>query len=68
MNRPSSGRPLSRLNVARHRRVPAADPPLVLGEGKALFAQLPESRHLNVLEATPFPSGTVVHIYQPQRR
>ena len=42
-------------------------PPLVLGEGKALFAQLPESRHLNLVEATPFPSGTVVHIYQPQR-
>jgi dihydrofolate reductase len=42
-------------------------PPLVLGEGKALFAQLPESRHLNLVQAIPFPSGIVVHIYQPQR-
>ena len=42
-------------------------PPLVLGEGKALFSRLPESRHLNLVEATSFPSGTVVHIYQPQR-
>ena len=42
-------------------------PPLVLGQGKALFAQLPESRHLNLVQAIPFPSGTVVHIYQPQR-
>jgi dihydrofolate reductase len=41
--------------------------PLVLGQGQALFAQLPESRHLNLVEATPFPSGVVVHIYQPQR-
>ena len=42
-------------------------PPLVLGEGKALFSQLRESRHLNLVEATSFPSGTVVHVYQPQR-
>jgi dihydrofolate reductase len=42
--------------------------PLVLGQGLALFAQLPESRHLNLVEATPFPSGIVVHIYQPQSR
>jgi len=42
-------------------------PPLVLGEGKALFSQLPESRHLNLVQAIPFPSGIVVHIYQPQR-
>jgi dihydrofolate reductase len=42
--------------------------PLVLGQGQALFAQLPESRHLNLVEATPFPSGIVVHIYQPQSR
>lgn len=42
--------------------------PLALGRGKALFAQLPESRHLNLVEATPFPSGIVVHVYQPQDR
>src|SRR5215207_126047 len=41
--------------------------PLVLGRGQALFGQLPESRHLNLMEATPFPSGIVVQIYRPQR-
>jgi dihydrofolate reductase len=41
--------------------------PLILGSGKALFAQLPESRRLDLVEATPFPSGIVVHIYRPQR-
>jgi dihydrofolate reductase len=42
--------------------------PLVLGQGQALFAQLPESQHLDLVEATPFPSGIVVHIYKPQSR
>src|SRR5215203_1730047 len=41
--------------------------PLVLGRGQALFDQLPESRHLDLMEATPFPSGIVVQIYRPQR-
>jgi dihydrofolate reductase len=40
--------------------------PMVLGQGRALFDQLPESRHLDLVEATPFPSGIVVHIYRPQ--
>jgi dihydrofolate reductase len=40
--------------------------PLVLGRGRALFDQLPESRHLALVEATPFPSGVVVHTYRPQ--
>ena len=40
--------------------------PLVLGRGQALFDQLPESRHLDLVEATPFPSGIVVHVYRPQ--
>jgi dihydrofolate reductase len=39
--------------------------PLVLGRGRALFDQLPESRHLTLVEATPFPSGVVVHTYRP---
>ena len=41
--------------------------PLVLGRGQALFDQLPDSRHLDLVEATPFPTGTVVHIYRPKR-
>ncbi len=40
--------------------------PLVLGQGRALFDQLPDSRHLNLIEALPFPSGIVVHIYRPR--
>jgi dihydrofolate reductase len=39
--------------------------PLVLGRGQALFDQLPESRHLDLVETTPFPSGIVVHVYRP---
>jgi dihydrofolate reductase len=39
--------------------------PLVLGRGQALFGKLPESRHLRLVEATPFSSGVVVHIYRP---
>ena len=39
--------------------------PLVLGRGQALFDQLPESRHLDLVEARPFPNGVVVHVYRP---
>jgi dihydrofolate reductase len=41
--------------------------PLVLGQGRALFDQLPGSRHLDLVEATAFPGGVVVHVYRPQR-
>jgi dihydrofolate reductase len=40
--------------------------PLVLGRGRALFGQLPDSRHLDLVEAVSFPSGVVVHVYRPQ--
>jgi dihydrofolate reductase len=40
--------------------------PLVLGRGQALFDQLPESRHLELVEATPFPSGILVQVYRPK--
>jgi dihydrofolate reductase len=40
--------------------------PLALGRGQALFGQLPQSRRLDLVESTPFPSGVVVHIYRPQ--
>ena len=40
--------------------------PLILGQGQALFDQLPDSRHLNLVEALSFPSGIVVHVYRPQ--
>jgi dihydrofolate reductase len=41
--------------------------PLVLGRGQALFDQLPESRHLDLIDTVPFPSGIIVHTYQPHR-
>jgi dihydrofolate reductase len=41
--------------------------PLVLGHGQALFDQLPESRLLELVEATPFPSGIVLHVYRPHQ-
>ena len=40
--------------------------PLVLGTGRALFDQLPDSRLLNLVEALSFPSGIVAHVYRPQ--
>ena len=40
--------------------------PLALGRGQALLDQLPKSRHLDLVEATPFSSGVVVHVYRPQ--
>jgi hypothetical protein len=40
--------------------------PLVLGTGQALFDQLPDSRHLNLVEALSFPSGVVAHVYRPK--
>ena len=39
--------------------------PLALGRGQALFGQLPGSRHLDLVETTPFPSGIAVHVYRP---
>lgn len=39
--------------------------PVATGSGHALFAELPNAVHLNLLEARPFASGVVVHIYRP---
>jgi dihydrofolate reductase len=40
--------------------------PLVLGRGQALFDQLPDSRHLKLIEAKPFPSGILAQVYRPK--
>lgn len=40
--------------------------PLVLGRGQALFDQLADARHLELVEATPFPSGILVQVYRPK--
>jgi dihydrofolate reductase len=41
--------------------------PLVLGQGQPLFDQVAQPRHLDLVDATAFPSGIVVHTYRPQR-
>jgi len=41
--------------------------PLILGRGQTLFDRLLQSRHLDLVEATAFPSGIVVHTYRPRR-
>jgi dihydrofolate reductase len=41
--------------------------PLVLGRGQALFDRLPASKHLELIESTPFPSGIVRQIYRPNQ-
>jgi hypothetical protein len=38
----------------------------ILGREQALFDQLPESRHLDLVDSTPFPNGVAVQIYRPQ--
>jgi dihydrofolate reductase len=40
--------------------------PMVLGRGEGLFDQLPQSRHLDLIDSKPFPSGIVLHAYRPQ--
>ena len=40
--------------------------PLVLGRGQPLFDRLPDPRHLELVEATPYPSGILVQVYRPQ--
>lgn len=40
--------------------------PMVVGRGQALFDQLPNSRHLDLVDTVPFPSGIVVSTYRTQ--
>lgn len=42
--------------------------PVAVGQGKALFAELPASRRLRLVESRSFPSGVVVNIYRPLGR
>lgn len=41
--------------------------PLVLGRGQALFDQLPASRHLKLVDTTPFPSGIIAQTYRTKQ-
>jgi dihydrofolate reductase len=42
--------------------------PVVLGSGLPLFPALPQPLTLELLEAKPFPSGIVLHVYRPRGR
>jgi dihydrofolate reductase len=38
--------------------------PVALGQGQALFAELPAAVRLDLIEARPFECGVVVHVYR----
>jgi dihydrofolate reductase len=42
--------------------------PVALGDGKPLFAGLPKPLVLDLVEATPYGDGSVLHIYRPADR
>lgn len=43
--------------------------PVAVGQGQALFAELPSVSHLELIDARgAFPCGVLVHIYRPQER
>ena len=41
--------------------------PVVIGNGTSLFGALREPLRLDLVEARTFPSGTLIHVYQPAR-
>jgi dihydrofolate reductase len=40
--------------------------PAALGAGKPLFRDLPAPLHLELVEATTYPSGLAIHVYRPR--
>lgn len=42
--------------------------PVAVGQGQALFAELPSVSHPELIDARALPCGVVVHIYRPQER
>ena len=40
--------------------------PAALGDGLALFKDLPAPLHLELVEATTYASGLAVHVYRPR--
>jgi dihydrofolate reductase len=54
--------------LSRHRLIDAYHlviHPVALGNGLPLFKDLPRPLLLDLTEATTFPDGTVIHVYQP---
>jgi dihydrofolate reductase len=56
---------LSRLGLIDEYRLVIQ--PVALGSGLPLFKDLPAPLHLELVEAKTFPTGTVIHVYQPAR-
>ncbi len=42
--------------------------PVAFGGGKPMFRDLPEALHLGLVSATTFPSGVMLHLYEPLGR
>lgn len=40
--------------------------PAALGAGLPLFKDLPAPLHLDLVDATVYPSGLAIHIYRPR--
>ena len=41
--------------------------PVAVGAGLPLFAELRRPLQLELVEASPFPDGTIIHVYRPRR-
>ena len=39
--------------------------PAALGDGLALFRDLPAPLHLDLVEATTYPGSLAIHVYRP---
>jgi dihydrofolate reductase len=55
---------LSRLGLVDEYRLMIQ--PAALGAGLPLFKDLPEPLHLELVEATTYPTGVAIHIYRPR--
>ena len=55
---------LSRLGLVDEYRLMIQ--PTALGDGLALFRDLPAPLHLDLIEATTYPSGLTINIYRPR--
>jgi len=55
---------LSRLGLVDEYRLMVQ--PAALGAGLPLFKELPGLLHLELVEATTYPTGVAVHIYRPR--
>src|SRR5919204_517111 len=57
---------LSRLGLVDEYRLMIQ--PAALGAGLPLFKDLPTPLHLELVEATTYPTGVAIHIYRPRSR